>query len=544
MSVLIDQYMIELEDSKQNIKQAIMDKGGTITGGLSSYAESISNLEMGGSTSVLGEVTKTITDNGETTYNAVDDNLDGYSSITVNVEVPIPTYTSQSKEVTIKENGSQIITPDEGYDGLSEVEITVNVASSGGTGKPLIPNGFRFTGGDLAQVDFGAYDWSMVYDTSNFFTGVYPLNNDWSNFEQNYNGKVLSGYQMFGVYNGTSNNTTVIPQLDTTGMVTAESMFGRCSNITTIPMIDTSSVLSTNYMFYECRNLQNIPQLDTSKVTNMANMFNGCSNLQTIPLLDTSEVTNMMSMFYGCSKLTSVPNLNTSNAIDMSGMFRGCSIITTIPLLDTPNVTNINGMFYSCISLDSIPQLDLSKVTNSSYMFYECKKLSSLPYLNLSNCMNMTYMFAYCHNLESFPDMDTSRVRSIQYMYNGSGRTDGDKLTTIPQYDFSCVQNSSYGPFGTYGLPSLTTLGGFRNLKASWTGQGLSLCNNLTVESLVNFIDGLYDWTGNTDGKVTNPDGQTVSYGTTHRQTIGATNLAKLTTEQIAVATNKGWTLQ
>ena len=37
----------------------------------------------------------------------------------------------QSKSVTYTANGTATITPDDGYDGLSSVEVTVDVASSG-----------------------------------------------------------------------------------------------------------------------------------------------------------------------------------------------------------------------------------------------------------------------------------------------------------------------------------------------------------------------------------------------------------------------------
>ena len=40
----------------------------------------------------------------------------------------------QSKSVTYTANGTATITPDEGYDGLSSVDVTVDVASGGGGG--------------------------------------------------------------------------------------------------------------------------------------------------------------------------------------------------------------------------------------------------------------------------------------------------------------------------------------------------------------------------------------------------------------------------
>jgi hypothetical protein len=86
---------------------------------------------------------------------------------------------------------------------------------------------------------------------------------------------------------------------------------------------------------------------------------------------------------------------------------------------------------------------------------------------------------------------------------------------------------------------SLTTLGGFKDLgKAYLTSQSANLSSyslflnystELTVESLMNVINNLYDI------KTAGCNTQILA--------LGSTNTAKLTSDQIAIATNKGWTV-
>lgn len=185
-----------------------------------------------------------------------------------------------------------------------------------------------------------------------------------------------------------------------------------------------------------------------------------------------------------------------------SGTF--ASYIKNIPLIDTSDYTSMSSMFSSYRSLTMIPLLDTNKVTNTNSMFFGCSSLTTIPQLDTSNVTDMNFMFNGCTSLIEIPQLDTSKVTNISYMFN------------------SCS--------------SLTTLGGFTNLGQAYsTTQSanygnytldFSSCKKLTHDSLMNVINNLYD---------------IASKGIkTQQLVLGSTNLAKLTAEEIAIATKKG----
>ena len=255
------------------------------------------------------------------------------------------------------------------------------------------------------------------------------------------------------------------------------------------------------------RFIKNIPIIDVSGYTTMYEFFYVCSNLTTIPQLDTSKVTNMVRMFGQCTNLTTIPQLDTSNVTDMQGMFSMCSNLTTIPQLDTSNVTNMQEMFYKCNNLISIPSMDTSKVTSMSSMFNECFLIETIPQLDTSNVTSMQSMFFSARKLNTLPLLNMSKVMYIGYMFAN--------------------------------VSSLINIGGFENLgqaylttqSANYSNYQLHLSNNknITHDSLMNIINNLYD---------------IKTKGVKPQQLIlGTTNLAKLTSEEIAIAQNKGWSV-
>lgn len=218
-------------------------------------------------------------------------------------------------------------------------------------------------------------------------------------------------------------------------------------------------------------------------------------------LVGSSENTlkNLLDATQSCYHLfyqyqgTSVDDLitynDTSNVIDMHYMFYNCYSLTSIPLLNTSSVINMEAMLYSCSSLITIPLLNTSSVTDMGSMLGYCSKLSSLPLLDTSNVINMERMFYGCSSLTSIPALDVSKVTSFNNCF------------------LSCRS-----------LKSILMTG----MKVSFN---ISVSTQFEESDLVTILNNLATVT------------------TTQTLTMGATNLAKLTDEDKAIATNKGWTL-
>ena len=207
------------------------------------------------------------------------------------------------------------------------------------------------------------------------------------------------------------------------------------------------------------------------------------------------NITKTNYMFYYSDDLTELDliNFDTSNVINMSNMFNYCRSLKTL------NISNFNT----------------SKVTDMSYMFGNCRYLTELDLINFdtSNVKNMSNMFDYCDKLLelNLNNFDMSKVTDVSYMF--------------------------------YNCKKLTQLNSFKNLGKGYTSKSnnsssykldLSTCTQLTHESLMGVINNLYDL--NLTYNVANG-------GTLYRQSLvlGSTNLAKLTADEIAIATNKGW---
>lgn len=190
-------------------------------------------------------------------------------------------------------------------------------------------------------------------------------------------------------------------------------------------------------------NFAEVPEwADFEGITDMSYMFSNCKKLLTVPLIDTSKVKTFAYTFRD-SEITKIPQLNTSNCTDFTYCF---------------NATKIT----------ELPQLDLSK-GNSFYEFcYNCRNLKYVPNLDLSSATNISGLLENCNALISVGEIKVPKIKEdVKYFLGGATKN------------------------------NLTDFGGLIGLRGSITSNGFNTCPNLSYESCINILNGLYDFTGN-----------------------------------------------
>ena len=490
-------------------------------------------------------------------------NEDGYNEITVNVQPNL-----QEKYVNVTDNNTTV-TADEEFDGMKSVEINAtpiynngyNVGKSdgveeqkeklstitiNGNGKYTNEDGYNEVIVDV-KAQGGAFDFNVIgYDDEQTNEVNQQINKDIA-----YSESVLANWKV-GAYADLRNMYGLVycPQIDTSKQKNFSGFFQNCYSLRNIAKLSTVNS-SNNYegMFSGCYSLKklNNAELDTSNGTDFENFCYNCQNLTEFNLdlskgtifksafgycnslqsfnLDVSQGTVFESMFTKCSNLKTVSNFNTSNATSLKYCFNECGSLISVNDLNVPVATDLSYTFNNCKSLVSPPKFLNCVATKFEHCFDGCSKLESVELFNTENATSFYYMFNNCSKLKTIPNFSTSKVANFGYCLNQTV-----SLESLPLIDMSSATNIT-GFFGYTTMQKLTQLGGFKNLKISWTNNALNVCPNLTKESVMNVINNLYDFRGNGDST------------TTKSLKLGATNMAKLTDDEKAIATAKGWVL-
>lgn len=284
-------------------------------------------------------------------------------------------------------------------------------------------------------------------------------------------------------------------------------------------------------------------QLDTSQVTDMSGMllqYKGTS--LDLSSWDTSNVTDMSSMFSNSVYITSLDlsSLNVDNVTDMSYLFNYCNDIKSINLTgwNTSNVTNMSYMFGSIYDLTSIDDisgfrdLDMSKVTTMSSMFTACSKLTSVNLtLNAPKLTSTSTMFGSCNELTSviINSPSNPELTDINSMFNYCNNlTDVD----LSNFDISNVSNLTYMFLMCSALVNLKLkgIGEYSGTNSNGLTLDLTPCAALSKESVLYLFNNAFDRAA-------------AEYTKAFTIKLNAATKALLTDDEIAIATNKGFTV-
>lgn len=277
------------------------------------------------------------------------------------------------------------------------------------------------------------------------------------------------------------------------------------------------------------------------RVTNANYIVSNCHSLRELDLSswDTSgwAVTSMTSIFNGCNSLEhlNVP-FNTSNWVipKLNGIFSGDYALKRIDGIadwDTSNwtVTDLSSMFYMCMSIE---HLDLHKwntsnwgVTTCGSMFSGCSSLKDVDIgvWDTSNwpVTSLYGMFSDCRAIEEIDlsDWDTTKF-AVTDSRNFVAYAQHLKRLILPEeFHLANVANAVLGMDEYHSMEYFSGIDNCRGIVY------FRYSYRLSHDSLISILNRL----------------KTVS--STQTLSLGQTNRLKLTAAEIAIATEKGWTV-
>ena len=384
------------------------------------------------------------------------------------------------------------------------------------------------------------------------------------------------------------------PNIDLTNVTSCEQMFNGCSSLSVVPAYNSPKVTSWYMAFGGCKKLTHVPDCDYSSTTSTALMFvdGGITEIPTDLMTRFPRLTTMTNMFHGCPlggdlKLTLGSDYINSDSSLKLGAGGFCStnaynnmeldLISKISFYGNWNGSYVsaNGLPYAKVST-KVNYIDNGYIETFSYTEVPCKdgvtyQINSDENFNL-NLVGCTACDSVCRgtisNYAPGLKFNLPDVLSCSYLFYNADRCTGTihlhigpKCTKLNNAFYYCttpsilrydenkpvIDGSSLNNISSAftRMSKLVDFEGITNLGKGYTQKttnysyytlDLSSSTLLSVESLRSIINNLYDL---------NQNATYVAAGTIYRQSLklGSTNLAKLTDEEKAIATNKGWNL-
>lgn len=300
--------------------------------------------------------------------------------------------------------------------------------------------------------------------------------------------------------------------------------------VTALPATSEYAWVYDNVQYYKIRTDKCVSLVNSGDDVHYIDFFDTNSNYESSKKLEINELAYMYGDVKMYSRYSATGNRNYYCPYNIGNLDYNLELYNFSSDNSLFSFTNINKPKTINIKLDGydeskIVYIKFQGCTNLEKINIEYNGLVKIKSgedgYNIDNKTqyfpSLASMFYNCKSLTSIPQIDSSEVGNMSEFIHGC-----ISLKSLPLLDASSLQRATY-IFGFEQLNNLTDFGGFKNLSVDCKDT-FYYCPNLTVESLMNVINNLATVSGKT-------------------LQLGSHHLNKLTAEQIAVATSKGWTL-
>lgn len=354
----------------------------------------------------------------------------------------------------------------------------------------------------------------------------------------------------------------IMPKVDYSAVTQAVAIFQGLTNIEYFPTLDWPNVTLANYVFHQLKKLRRIPQVNAPNATQIAALYENQGSVRSLPaVISHPKATNVANLFNGATHeaLATIQTLDLNYGIitNAAQIYRDSGVDTFMLTEFTAPVSMLHAYWtqadYGYISNikgdQSGTKWNIPHVTDISGAFYSCNATAiDVSGIKTAECTSFDSVFNNTANLRSLDVSmwDVSAGESMQWMFSDSGVEvlnfshkrfkEGANLVSLCEdmprlreliltdVDFTNTADQTCIDAYFYNLPSLETIIG----PVTGLHNAVYLADSplLTVESAMVIINGLADITDS---------------GRALGLYLHASAYNRLTPEQIAVATSKGW---
>ena len=363
-------------------------------------------------------------------------------------------------------------------------------------------------------------------------------------------------------------------------------MFNNCPSITHVSINIPDNIKNISYMFNGCTGLRDIsgsrfgagittttdwiPKSQILYANNISlnsqkinfknfNKLTQCNNLMINP-----SFTNLNELFYGCSSIMNI-DLSNNSLLNCRGVARLCESCTSLLSLKLPEFSDKVDIYRLCAGCSKVEVIEFyPKIMDVSRQY----GFTDVNYQVFTNCSHLTTIKNFkvkCTLLDSDREKYLSRqnLDGVQYMWGGTNNLKNTEGMGIYNNDGRAIFYGYRGNISEFEIGSEVTdvsylfaeASGITKLDlSSWDAENVKnltylvqKCSNLTsFIPPMNISVSLSDFTKATSiavGDLVSIINNLSNVSSTQTLTLGSTNLAKLTPQQVKIATDKGWTV-